>query len=542
MWSRLTEPAAELTTVSARERARWLASLLVVRVPVGFISGLVQLATIPGFAPTFAMMCGALAILTATYAAVRIRYYRVGAWVASLTPVAACAGVGANNPGDQVWYAFMLIGVLLASMLLTLAEACIVAAACIGTAIAVVVATPELHVAGIYVPILALHAVVSVLVLATAHQRNVLEARRRGELEASERRRREAERLETLGRLAGGIAHDFNNLLSVVLLNAGCLGNSESNKKFTDEIERAADLGAKLIQQMLEFARKQPIEPIPVCPGALVSELAPILARLAGPSVSLEIDATGTSAHVCADPSQLEQVVLNHVANARDAVRGRGRVTLTVDDIVAAGADRVRIAVSDDGPGIAADVIDHIFEPFFTTRRDEGGTGLGLATVQGIVLGAGGTLTVDARPGAGATFTALLPIVEVAAAATTPPPVPPGIILVVDDDLIARRTATRCLVSEGFRVLTADSGEAALQVHAEHSDAIAVVVTDVLMPGMGGRELAQRLRDRRPELKILMASAFERPIDLGGAVDGFFAKPFTAEPLAQAIRQLLPPR
>ena len=370
------------------------------------------------------------------------------------------------------------------------------------------------------------------------------------------RRLHEAERLDALGRLAGGVAHDFNNLLTVIL------GGIELHEQTSegpiighlDEIRTAARQAADLTRQLLAFGRRQALAPIVFRLSEVVAAMEPMLRRLVGEAVALELHCDDDAYPIHADPSQLERVVVNLLANARDAVESAssdGTVTLRVERLVLEREDGgappgryTALIVSDDGPGIAEDALPRIFEPFFTTKEGEG-TGLGLATVHGIVTQSEGYLSVNQTPGGGASFRVLIP--ESTAPATPPPPPEPDSkrsmgdrILVVEDDDAVRKVVRLLLGELGYDVVALDSARAALDMTTEELESFALLITDVVMPGQTGPELASALHERVPAMPVLFMSGHlrgQKAILPPGAK--LLPKPFTAGDLSREVRAIL---
>jgi signal transduction histidine kinase/CheY-like chemotaxis protein len=374
---------------------------------------------------------------------------------------------------------------------------------------------------------------------------------------ALEARVLEAQKLESIGRLAGGVAHDFNNMLTAILGNVDFASRATSLdavRPLLGEIRLTAERSAALTAQLLAFARRQVIEPKVLEPSALVRRLEALLKRLLGDEIKLSTS-LGGSGHVRADASQLEQVVLNLITNARDAMPQGGEVRLATRDVVLDAAAVVEsglapgpyllLEVSDDGVGIPAASLSQIFEPFFTTRL--GGTGLGLATCYGIVKQSAGHISVRSRPGAGATFSVYLPRVEAEVAPSEPtPPVAAGVggerVLLVEDEAVVRSIIERTLERARYRVVVATTAEEALEA-AESEARFDLLITDIVMPGMNGWELGKRLGQRWPGLPVLYISGYtEDVIKDGGVVDRnlpFLQKPFMPAELLSKIRELL---
>jgi signal transduction histidine kinase len=423
-WERVVAPSPRVTDPAERVRARLLAGLLAAVVGAGFLSGLVQLAVVPGFLPTFAIMNLALGALAAGYVAARTRHYRVGGAIASLAPMVACLAVAVANPHDRVWYAFMALGVLLASVFLSLRATALAAALSIAGVAGVVAAVPELRAPDRFLPPLMFQAVLyPLLLLATTH-RDRLERERRRALVETSAAVAEAQRLEALGRFASGIAHDFQNLLAVISSNvreirrrAGAGGGE------VEDVDAAVERSAALVRQLLTFARRQPPDPRLVSPAEVLAGLEGILRKLAGAAVRLELEHAPPSVKVLVDPSQLEQVVMNLVVNARDAMPGGGAIRISLREVeVVAGDAAARegappgrhavLEVSDTGTGMPEEVRRRIFEPYFSTKGPGRGNGIGLAIVHRIVTQSGGHVAVRTAPGEGTTFRVFLPRVD----------------------------------------------------------------------------------------------------------------------------------
>ena len=380
-------------------------------------------------------------------------------------------------------------------------------------------------------------------------------ARRQAEraLADQEEELRHAQKMEAVGRLAAGMAHDFNNLLTIIGGNCQLLLEGAEPLGALREISAATDRAAALTRQLLAFSRRQPLAPRVVDLGALVSDMDGLLRRLVGPEVAIRMDIGHGPAWIVADPAQMGQVVLNLVVNARDALNGRGEIRI---DVWTEDAGHVSLRVQDAGCGMTDDVRQRIFEPFYTTKPVGEGTGLGLATVYGIVHQSGGSIVVDSRPGQGATFTIVLPAAEPpspdaagessAGDGVAPPVATKGVgrlILVVDDEEGVRTLTQRVLTSAGFRVTSARNGEEGIRVFEASAEPIDCVVTDLLMPVMNGVDMVQRLRRVRPDLLVLYISGYfdgRSPLEVtlppGTAV---LNKPFTPPDLLRAVHGLL---
>jgi hypothetical protein len=380
----------------------------------------------------------------------------------------------------------------------------------------------------------------------------------RKELEAQVR---QMLRTETIGRLAGGIAHDFNNLLAVILSYAnmalGEAGPASRVRSDLEEIVQAGQRAAGLTRQLLAFSRRQVLTPRLLAPNERVAGMDGLIRRLIGAHVELVVRPGASLGSVRADRGQLEQVLMNLAVNARDAMPDGGTLTIATASVlvdaerarrngVGAGA-YVELSVTDTGVGVAPEAMAHLFEPFFTSKEPGKGTGLGLATSYGIVKQAGGFLEVESSPGRGARFAVLLPRVEAPAeaVASEDAPAPRGreTVLVVEDEPSLREVAARGLRDLGYTVLEAADGAAALRVADRVEGPIDLLLTDVVMPGVGGRQLAERLRALRPDTRVLFTSGYTDGAFLSQAglerSLAFLQKPFTVAALARTVRALL---
>ena len=374
----------------------------------------------------------------------------------------------------------------------------------------------------------------------------------------------QSQKMEAVGRLAGGIAHDFNNLLTVVIgrseLALARLRGDDPLRRDLGLIQSTSQRAAGLVRQLLAFSRKQVLRPEVLDLGAVVAGLQGMLRRLIGEDIDLLAVVAPGLGRVTADPGQLEQVIVNLVVNARDAMPGGGRITIEtanvdLDEAVAAEREGlrpgayVRLAVRDTGHGMDAETQARIFEPFFTTKEVGKGTGLGLATVYGIVKQSEGAIRVESQAGRGTTFTIHLPRVPEEAAPAPAAAAPATLlrgtetILLVEDDPELRALGIEVLQASGYTVLEAREGNEALLVMERHPGPLHLLVTDVVMPRMGGRALAERLASLRPELRVLFMSGYsEAAIAQHGVLDpgtAFMPKPFTPEGLTRKVREVL---
>jgi PAS domain S-box-containing protein len=373
----------------------------------------------------------------------------------------------------------------------------------------------------------------------------------------------QSQKMEAVGQLAGGIAHDFNNLLTVINgysdLLLGNLPPGDPGRAVVEEIYKAGERAALLTRQLLAFSRRQVVEPRVIDLNGVVGEAARMLRRLVGEDITLTVVPAADLGRVRADPGQVEQVLLNLVVNARDAMARGGHLTIETADVDLDGryarshlevrpGRYAMLAVSDTGVGMDEATKARIFEPFFTTKGDKG-TGLGLATVYGIVKQAGGSLYVYSEPGRGTTFKVYLPVVDRGAAADQSEADPErhlhgtGTVLLVEDEPAVRALSRMVLEMYGYTVLEAANGGEALRVGGAHAGPIHLLVTDVVMPGMGGREVAERLRPRLPDMRVLYVSGYtdDAVVRHGvlAAETAFLQKPFTPVTLAAKVREVL---
>ena len=371
---------------------------------------------------------------------------------------------------------------------------------------------------------------------------------------------RQAQKMEAVGQLAGGIAHDFNNILAVIMNYADFviedLDPADPCRSDVQEIVKAGDRAAQLVRQLLAFSRKEVVEPRVIDLNTVVEELQGLLHRSLGEDVELVLEVTEDLPHIKADPGMIEQVLLNLAVNGRDAMLDGGTLTVTTGTEMVSEGERsglppghyVRMSVTDTGEGIDPATVERIFEPFFTTKARGEGTGLGLATVYGIVKQANGGVYVDSMPGAGSTFSVYLPPCN-AEASAHPPAISSGgrggdeCILLVEDEAAVRDMVTRLLVQNGYQVAAFGSGKDALSFYEDHSSEVDLLITDVVMPKMSGRTLSLRSTEIDPRLKTLFMSGYtdELIAQRGMLTDGerLIKKPFNARQLLDRVRAIL---
>jgi two-component system cell cycle sensor histidine kinase/response regulator CckA len=405
--------------------------------------------------------------------------------------------------------------------------------------------------------------------LITAVRRALREAQEQTERKHLEAQLRQAQKMEAIGQLAGGVAHDFNNLLAVIRGNAElALMQGESLgdqvRENLTQITAASERAANLTRQLLAFGRKQALRPQPLNVKDVVKNLTKMLQRIIGEDVSLECEFGKAPLFVQADAGMLDQIILNLVVNSRDAMPKGGRLLITGKKIgadeaalhpreEASGGEFICLTVSDTGGGITPENLPHIFEPFFTTKEVGKGTGLGLATVYGIVKQHGGWIELASRVGEGTTFKIFLPAISAPVTAATPPEAEPAAhgggserILLVEDDSAVRLLARRQLKKFGYQVIEAATGREALEIWQSQGEGIDLLLTDIVMPdGVNGRELARQLRRQRPGLRALFMSGYSQS-ELGQDATGlqrdqnyFLQKPCHTQVLLDTVRRCL---
>jgi PAS domain S-box-containing protein len=373
----------------------------------------------------------------------------------------------------------------------------------------------------------------------------------------------QSRRMEAVGRLAGGIAHDFNNLLTIIKgyaeLAVQRAGIQPELRADVQQIENASERASALIRQLLAFSRRQVLQPKILDLNTIVLGLDKLLGRLIGEHIEMVTRCGANVGHVKADPAQIEQVIMNLVVNARDAMPKGGRLTVETvnveldstyarDHVSVKPGSYVMLAVSDSGTGMSPETVAHIFEPFYTTKESGQGTGLGLSTVYGIVKQSGGYIWVYSEPGKGTTFKVYLPrvaekvdkpdVVELPVAARGN-----ETILLVEDEEAVRELASRILSAKGYSVVAAKSVKEAEQFSEKHAGKIHLLLTDIIMPGTSGRELARRITARHPRTRVLYMSGYtDNVLAQGGVLEeglSFLQKPFTPAALSQKVRDVL---
>lgn len=366
-----------------------------------------------------------------------------------------------------------------------------------------------------------------------------------------------SQRMEAVGLLAGGVAHDFNNLLTVIAgynrLILDHLPPDHSMRGYAEEVLKASERAAALTDQLLAFSRRQVVQPVVMEINPAVANMQRMLRRLIGENIELHTDLAADAPRVKVGAGQIEQIVVNLAVNSRDAMPKGGRITVTTRAIQIAEGQTARtgglrpgsylmLSVGDTGSGIDAATRKRLFEPFFTTKEPGKGTGLGLSTVYGIVKQNNGVIWVDSEPGQGATFTIYLPAAREDSGQAAPEPAPASsqrgkeTILLVEDQAEVRRLVREILVRQGYLVLEAASGVEAVDIAHKHTGPIHLLLTDIVMPGVSGREVAQQLQAMLPKIRVLYMSGYPENV-----VEGmmFLQKPFSPQTLTRKIRQVL---
>jgi signal transduction histidine kinase/CheY-like chemotaxis protein len=382
-------------------------------------------------------------------------------------------------------------------------------------------------------------------------------------LRETEAQLQHAQKMDAVGTLAGGVAHDFNNLLSVILgyseLALDALDQDAPIRPDLEQVIQAGNRATSLTRQLLAFSRKQVLQPEVLDLNELIGSIDKMLGRLIGAQVEIVTHQGMDEALVYADRGQLDQVLMNLAVNARDAMPDGGTLTVATAAALLDAAEATRLgtlpgaytvlSVQDTGTGMDEATRARIFEPFFTTKASGHGTGLGLSTVYGIVRQSGGVIALESVPGAGTTFRIYFPAVEARSAGETAPVVRAAegsgteTILLVEDEEQVRHLTRRMLEEKGYTVLTAGDGEAALTLAQQHQGPIQLLLTDVVMPRMGGQRLASSLHPRRPEMRVLFMSGYSEASTLGEDSRGqpieLLQKPFSPGLLTQRVRQVL---
>lgn len=396
--------------------------------------------------------------------------------------------------------------------------------------------------------------------------RDITERKRAEEaLRASQLQLQQSQKLEAIGQLAGGVAHDFNNMLTAIIgytdLSLRRVGLENSIRRNLEETKKAAERAAALVRQLLAFSRKQILEPKILDLNEVVKDLHKMLTRLIGENIQLATRLEAKLGSVKADPCQVEQIIVNLVVNARDAMPRGGKVTIETANVTLADqtalrhvslrpGEHVMLAVSDTGVGMDQETQARIFEPFFTTKDIGKGTGLGLSTVYGIVKQSGGNIWVYSEPGLGTVFKVYLPRIDDATANSLEKlaqeanaPRGSETILLVEDEDVVRGLTRKILMQAGYNVLDAQSGEEAIRLCRAHTGPIDLLLTDVVMPEISGKEVADRMLELRPAIRVLFMSGYtDEAIVQHGVLDAnvkFIQKPFTWVGLTRKVREVL---
>ncbi len=389
--------------------------------------------------------------------------------------------------------------------------------------------------------------------LAPAIERELRETQIRRERRGLEAQLQQAQKMESFGRLAGGVAHDFNNLLTCVVGYATLLERSldlaDNRRGYLEDMLDAARRGAGLTHQLLAFSRRQMLSLSVTSLNGVVADTEKLLRRIIGEDVQLRTELAADLGSVQVDVGQMQQVVINLAINARDAMPRGGVLTLATYNLD--GDRQVALAVSDTGVGMTREVMRHLYEPFFTTKGPRRGSGLGLSTAYGIVQQSGGTISCTSEPGRGTTFVIALPRVAAVQRVAEVAPQAPVIasegghetVLLVEDEEAVRKVAQEVLELRGYRVLAAPDAAAALNRAESHPGPIELLLTDLVLPDMNGRDLAERVRAARPASRVLYTSGYTDEIELLTAATGagalFLPKPYDPAGLLRSVREVL---
>jgi two-component system, cell cycle sensor histidine kinase and response regulator CckA len=374
---------------------------------------------------------------------------------------------------------------------------------------------------------------------------------------------RQSQKMEAIGQLAGGVAHDFNNLLTAILgYTALLLESARDQPEMVEdlrEVQKAGERAGSLTRQLLTFSRKQALQPVTLNLNEVIAELEKMLRRLIGDDIRFETIKEPALHHINVDPNQIEQILMNLAVNARDAMPHGGVLTIQTKNemmqvdprnpTTAARWPCVTLVVADTGSGIPAEILDRIFEPFFTTKGPGKGTGLGLSTVYGVVTQSGGVITVDSKPKRGTSFSIRFPAIDVPVEAVGPTARQAAgrsaseTILLVEDEPGVRHLVQRVLTGRGYAVLEARDVAHAAAIATDHPGPIHLLLTDIVMPGLSGPDLAQRIVAQRPDVRVLYMSGFANRLNThhGSLSAGvtILRKPFTPEHLVRTIRDCL---
>jgi PAS domain S-box-containing protein len=370
-------------------------------------------------------------------------------------------------------------------------------------------------------------------------------------LRRKEEQLRHSQKMDAIGQLAGGVAHDFNNMLAGILgsteLLAASLEPGDSRAKLVKLIATASQRASDLTSKLLSFSRKGKLVSTPFSVHRIIQETLQLVQRSIGPRISIQLDLAPGEPTIVGDPSEIESALLNLCINARDAMPEGGTLTIGTALVERDGLPTLRLRVADTGTGIPEPIRQRIFEPFFTTKAQGKGTGLGLAAVYGIVQAHGGFLDLETEPGRGTAFLLDFPLDSRGAAPDPglpgPGPTGSGTVLVVDDEDVVRATSSMLLESAGYQVILAKDGEEALRLYQDHAGRVALVLMDMIMPGIPGREAAQRIRAMDPNARFLFTSGFAGPGMMpetqASGIAGFLHKPFTRHDLLEAVARAL---
>jgi signal transduction histidine kinase/CheY-like chemotaxis protein len=552
-WRHWLTPPVAITDVAERQSVQ-LVSLLLVLILSCSVGG-IAIASIGATDWVLArlpVLLSLLASYVALFALNRTRHHRVAAFVFCLGPLWSNLPVGLYAPDDPIWYAFVPAATILSSALIGFRAALVISAIGAASTVAVVTIRHDAY-GGRGIILVGYVTLVSAIVLGMAYYRDEVERARLAEVERLAQQLAATERMESVGRLAGGMAHDFNNLLTVILASADLARQGRSAPERLDDIKDAAERAAMLTRQLLAFTRNRASAKAIVRLDDLVRDVQPLLRRLIPENIELDLELDSDWA-VEADDSQLQQVVLNLVANARDAMPNGGRLCIATARVSGSSVpvdplagDRVLLTIADTGSGMDEATRRHALEPFFTTKPIGQGTGLGLATVHGIVRQSGGTVVLASELGSGTTVTIALPRsskqpTATVEAKTVVTPRATGVVLVVEDDPHVRASTAQILRELGLSVVVAASAAEVPRALREAPAPIDMLVSDVVLPGQSGPSLAAELRAAHPDLAVVLMSGYsEQDVAMVAAQPNtrFVAKPFTVDALTSAVLDLL---
>ncbi len=545
-WRRWFTADPSITSIGDRRTIELVSFLVVMMSVVSTVAVVVALFVARAYVMSrLPVLLGFLGLYVVLFAVNRTKHHRIAAIALCAAPLALNLSVGVADAKDPAWYAFVPVSVILAGTLLPLRMAVVIGVLSVAGTAAIVFVHDDYATSHGWL-VLTCVTLVCAILLGLARFRSRVESERIAEVERLARQLSATERLESIGQFAGGVAHDFNNLLTVIIASADLVRRGRDVPKFIDAIDDAATRAAALTRQLLAFTRNRASVRTPLIVDDMLRDMDPLLRRLIPENVELVLD-LGVSWAIEVDESQLQQVILNLAANARDAMPSGGKLRLSTSEV---SPDSVRIAVSDTGFGMDAATRTRAFEPFFTTKPAHVGTGLGLATVAANIQQAGGTVELSSTPGAGTTVTIVIPrttkVPERAHVPTSTLAGPVrGVALLVEDDPDVRSTTKHILRELGLMVVVAANAGEIPRALKDAPGRLQIVVSDVVMPGKTGLVVVEELRASHPGLAAVLISGYSEDDVAAMAVQPhtrFVAKPFTAAALMAAVSELLTER